>query len=133
MKKVFIAISALVLLATAPSFASKNVIEILSGPAIQPTVKYVGSDEKGSSYLVTLNAPEVVKFQVEIKDKSGMTLFTKVFEASNFSKTFKVLDEENNTSGLTINIISLSDGKVNSFKVTTEEKAVTEVSIVKEN
>ena len=132
MKKVFIAISALVLFATSPSFAGKNVIEILSAPAIQPAVKYVGSDETGSSYLVTLNAPEAVKFDVQIKDRTGMVLFTKSFEASNFSKTFKVVDEDNNTSELTISIIT-TDGKVNSFKVSTEEKSITEISVVKEN
>jgi hypothetical protein len=131
MKRTFVALATLVLLANTSAFANKSNIEILSSASIQPSVKYVGSDENGSAYQVKVDAPTVVPFEVTIKDKAGMILFTKVFEAASFSKTFKVLEDDDNSKELTFSITSLPDGKANNFKVSTEEKAITEISVVK--
>jgi hypothetical protein len=130
MKRTFVALAALVLLANTSAFSNKANIEILSSATIQPSVKYVGSDDNGSSFLVKVDAPTAVTFEVSIKDKTGMILFTKVFEAASFSKTFKVL-EDDNSKELTFSITTLPDGKANNFKVSTEEKAITEISVVK--
>jgi hypothetical protein len=130
MKRTFVALAALVLLANTSAFSNKANIEILSSATIQPSVKYVGSDDNGSSFLVKVDAPTAVTFEVSIKDKAGMILFTKVFEAVSFSKTFKVL-EDDNSKELTFSITTLPDGKANNFKVSTEEKAITEISVVK--
>jgi hypothetical protein len=131
MKRTIIAFAALVLLANTSSFANKSNIEILSSASIQPSVKYVGSDENGSSFQVKVDAPSAVTFEVMIKDKAGMILFSKVFEAASFSKTFRVMEEDENSRELTFSITTLPDGKANNFKVSTEEKAITEISVVK--
>jgi hypothetical protein len=131
MKRTIIAFAALVLLSNSSAFANKANIEILSTASIQPSVKYVGSDENGSAFLVKVDAPTAVTFEVTIKDKAGMLLFTKVFEAASFSKTFKVLEDDDNSKELTFSITTLPDGKSNNFKVSTEEKAITEISVVK--
>jgi hypothetical protein len=131
MKRTFVALASIVLLANTSAFANKSNIEILSPASIQPSVKYVGSDENGSAYQVKVDAPTAVAFEVMIKDKTGMILFTKVFEAASFSKTFKVLEDDDNSRELTFSITSLPDGKANNFKVSTEEKAITEISVVK--
>ena len=123
MKKTIVALAALVLIANTTVFANKTNLEILSSASIQPSVKYVGSDEKGSAFLVKVDAPSAITFEVIIKDKAGMILFSKVFESANFSKTFKVLEEDENSKELTFSITTLPDGKVNNFKVSTEEKA----------
>ena len=130
MKRTFVALAALVLIANTSTFANNANIEILSTTSIQPSVKYVGSDENGSSFVVKVDAPSPVTFEVTIKDKAGVLLFTKTFEAASFSKTFKVLENENSKE-LTFSITTLPDGKANNFKVSTEEKAITEVSVVK--
>lgn len=131
MKRTYVALASIVLLANTSAFANKSNIEILSPASIQPSVKYVGSDENGSAYQVKVDAPTAVAFEVMIKDKTGMILFTKVFEAASFSKTFKVLEDDDNSKELTFSITSLPDGKANNFKVSTEEKAITEISVVK--
>lgn len=131
MKKTIITFASLVLLASSPVFAKKSNIEILSTASIQPSVKYIGSDDNGSAYEVKVEAPAAISFEVKIKDRSGSILFSKVFEAASFSKTFKVMEDGENSKELTFSITTLPDGKANNFKVSTEEKAVTEVSIVK--
>lgn len=131
MKRTIVALAALVFITNTPVFANKNNIEILSSPSIQPSVKYVGSDENGSAFQVKVEAPSAVTFEVMIKDKAGMILFTKVFEAASFSKTFRVQEEDENSRELTFSITTIPDGKVNRFKVSTEERAITEVSVVK--
>lgn len=113
------------------SFANKNVLEILSSEPVQSSVKYISSDENSSAYQVKFDAAAPVKFQLVIKDKVGMVLFSQLFEAASFSKTFKVMEDERNNSGLTFSITTLPDGKVSNFKVSSEEKTVTEVTVNK--
>ena len=68
---------------------------------------------------------------MNIKDKAGIVLFSQVFEAATFSKTFKMLTDGDTHLQLTFGIKTLPDGKLNSFVVSTEEKVVTQVMVTK--
>ena len=126
-----LALSGLMITLSVPSFANNKKIEIVSSSTAQPTVTYIGSDDKGSSFLVKLDAASPVNFEVSIKDKSGAVLFSNVFEAASFSKTFKVLNEDGSPLQLAFTIKTLPDGKLHTYTVSTEEKSVTEVAINK--
>lgn len=128
---IILALSGLMITLSVPSFAGNKNIEILSGASIQPSVKFIGTDNNSASFLVQLDAATPVKFELTIKDKTGVSLFSQVFEAATFSKTFKMLTDGDANLQLTFTVKTLPDGKLNSFAVSTEEKTVTEVVVTK--
>jgi hypothetical protein len=128
---IILALSGLMITLSVPSFAGNKNIEILSGASVQPSVKFLGTDNNSASFLVQLDAAAPVKFELNIKDKAGVSLFSQVFEAATFSKTFKMLTDGDANLQLTFTVKTLPDGKLNSFAVSTQEKTVTEVVVTK--
>lgn len=126
-----VALSGLMITASIPSFANNKKIEALSSASIQPSVKYVGTDEKGSSFLVKVDAATPVKFEVNIKNNAGTVLYSQAFESAGFAKTFLVENNENNDLQLSFTIKTLTDGNQHTFNVNSEEKLIKEVVVKK--
>ncbi|MES2647725.1 MAG: hypothetical protein V4717_12660 [Bacteroidota bacterium] len=127
-----LALSGLMITLAVPSFANnKKNTSAVANESIQPVVKYLGFDESGANFLVTIDAAAAVTFELTIRNKSGMMLFNKVYETANFSKTFKVLNEEQENMELAFTVKSLPDGATSTFTVSTEEKTVTEIAVTK--
>jgi hypothetical protein len=126
-----LALSGLMIMTSIPSFAHSNKIEILSSEAIQPTVKYIGTDDKGAGFAVKFDATVPVKFELTIKDKSGIVLYTRVFESASFSKTFRLMMDDSYNLKVSFTIKTLPDGSEHTFNVNTEEKTITDVAVTK--
>lgn len=126
-----VALSGLMITASIPSFANNKKIESLSSASIQPSVKYVGTNDKGSSFLVKVDAAAPVKFQVYIKNDAGVVLYSRAFESAGFAKTFLVENTEYNDLQLSFTIKTLADGKEQTFNVNSEERVVNEVVVKK--
>ena len=126
-----LALSGLMIMTSIPSFAHSSKIEIISSEAIQPAVKYIGTDDKGAGFAVKFDATAPVKFELTIKDKLGIVLFTKVFESASFSKTFRLMMDDSYNLEVSFTIKTLPDGNEHTFNVSTEEKTTTEVAVTK--
>jgi hypothetical protein len=127
-----LALSGLMITLSVPTFANdKKKIGAIANSSMQPIVKYLGSDSSGASFLVTMDAAVPVTFELAIKDKEGIQLFTRVFESASFSKTFKVVSNEPGNMQLDFTIKTLPDGNITTFSVSSEEKTVTEIAVTK--
>jgi hypothetical protein len=126
-----LALSGLMITASIPTFAKDKKIEILSSASIQPSVKYVGTDEKGSGFLVKFDAAAPVKFEVNIKNKAGIVLYSQVFESASFTKVFRVEPSENGDLLLSFTVKTLPDGNQQVFNVTSHDRLITEVVVKK--
>ena len=100
---------------------------------IQPTVKFLGSENNSSLFSVAFNNDAPVKFDVIIQDADGEVIFNQTFESSKFAKTFKLVNENTdaNPEGLSFHIQVKPTGEQHSFEVSNETELVTEVEIVK--
>jgi hypothetical protein len=89
-------------------------------PAFQiyPTVQYVGSENSGNLFSVQFDSDSLVKFDVIIKDGQGNVLYWKNFEASKFSKVFKLVNESTDTVEDLAFTIRVTDGAEYKFTAT---------------
>jgi hypothetical protein len=125
-----LAVSVLTLTAQA-SFANKNKFDSKTNIKAAPSVTFVRADDYTSSFLVNVSADDSVKFLLTIKDKAGVVLYSQVIESANFSKTFKIANDELNNGDLTFSVKTLANGEVSTFKVKTEEKTINEILVTK--
>jgi hypothetical protein len=126
-----IALSGVEIAAWVPSFATDKRIEAIGVTKVQPSIKYIGSDANGSSFLVKVDAAAPVKFEVSIKNNAGIILYNQVFEAADFAKTFHIENAESNNLDLSFTIRTLADNKLHTFNVNSQEKLVTDVVVKK--
>lgn len=129
---IILSLSGLMITATVPSFANnKNKALAAASATISPSVNYIGSDENGAGFLVKVEAAAPVKFELSIIDKSGFTIYSKVYEGASFSKTFRLVNEETISSGISFTIKTLPGDSVHTFNVSSSEKMVTAIAIKK--
>lgn len=125
-----LAITALTFTATA-SFATRHYFEIKVDTKVDPSVTYVSSNDYSSTFLVNVNADDVFKFQLLVKDKAGVVLFSRNFNTAKLSKTFTISNEELGAGPVTFTIKNLETGDNTSFKVNSEVKVNNEVHVTK--
>jgi hypothetical protein len=107
---------------------SQNVKQLL-----QPTVKYLGTENNTALFSVEAMNEVPVKFVLNITDAEGNRVFSQQYDTTNFSKLFKLVADSNSSNplGLSFEIVVLSTGEKHSFEVNTTTETVNEVQVTK--
>jgi hypothetical protein len=115
-----------------PAMANKTKSVSLA-PITQPAIKFLGTENNNSFFSVSIANDTPVKFALSIQDADGETIYSGTYEASKFSKVFKLVNEGavGNQAGLTFYIQELPNGVTHKFEVITETEFVKEVEITK--
>jgi hypothetical protein len=101
--------------------------------AIQPIVKYIGSDPGSSLFSVKMNTETSVYFQLVIKDGEGNELFRQGYESSKFEQYFKMVNEgTGDEMNLSFSIEILPGGEVYTFQASSPSPLVKDVIITKQ-
>lgn len=99
---------------------------------LAPQVKFNGNQSGFAAFTVSFNAETTTKFEISISHTDGTVLHRQLFEASEFSKTFKVPNEDALlNSDLIFSIKNLSDGENQNFQVKASTELVRTVVITK--
>jgi hypothetical protein len=116
-----------------PALANQKNNAAASLQTIQPTVKFVGSENGNALFSVVFENEVPVKFEIAIEDAQGEIIFKQTYEASKFSKVFKLVNEVpgNNPSGLSFKIQVLPTGVIHNFEISSTIKTFNEVAITK--
>lgn len=100
--------------------------------ALTPVVSYLGSEHNNPLFSVELENETPAKFEISIRDTDGSVLYKEIYEASKFSKVFKLVNEEKAIpAGLTFRIRELNTGVYHNFEVSTSTELVRDVEISK--
>lgn len=118
---------------TVPAFANRKTQSAKLAAITQPAVKFLGTEDNSSLFSVALANETPVKFALTIKDAEGEVIFSETYEASKFSKVFKLVNagDTNNSLGVSFQIQELPNGAAHTFDVSTETEYVKEVEITK--
>lgn len=99
---------------------------------IEPQIKFIGNLPGYALFNVSLQSENLAKFEITISHTDGTVFYRQPFEASNFSKTFKLANEEELLNNdLIFSIKNLSDGATQNFLVRASSEMVRTVVITK--
>ncbi|MES2647724.1 MAG: hypothetical protein V4717_12655 [Bacteroidota bacterium] len=118
---------------TVPAFANQKNKNAASLSTIQPAVTFLGSENNNALFSVALVNEAPVKFELLIEDASGEVIFKQDYEASKFSKVFKLVNEDlgGSPSGLSFKILVKPTGVIHNFEVNSTFQTINEVAITK--
>ena len=116
-----------------PAIANQKGNGAASEQTIQPTVTFIGSEHGDALFSVAFENEAQVKFEIAIEDAQGEIIFSQTYEASKFSKLFKLVNEVpgGNPSGLSFKIHVLPTGVIHNFEISSTIKTFNEVAITK--
>lgn len=134
-RTILVGLAALVTVSfTTPALAAnKNKVNAL--PAVsQPSVRFLSGDYSNSFFSVNLANETPVKIELTIQDETGSRIFKDTYDAANFSKVFKLVNEgsENISPSFTFQVKELETGVTHNFEVSTTTSFVKEVAITKQ-
>lgn len=123
--------SGLIIFVTVPALANNKKKALKPFFSVPPTVHYLSSENPGTYFTINFVAGKPVNFDVIIKDGFGDLIYQKHFEASNFSKTFKLVNETDDSMANLSFLIKVSDGKIYRFVTSNSTKTINEVLVTK--
>ena len=99
---------------------------------LQPTVKFLGTENNTAVFSVEAGNEFPVKFALTIIDAEGNSIFNQEFESANFSKVFKLVADNtvSHPLNLSFDIEVLETGEKHTFEVnaTSDSVNITEVT-----
>lgn len=117
---------------TVPASAARNRSNNVK-PVLQPAVTFLGAENENAFFSIQLGNSAPVKFLLTITDAEGNRIFSQQFDAANFSKTFKLVNEATVASPIdfSFHFEVVSTGEKHEFEISTATQIVKDVQVTR--